>query len=65
MKNIQYVCICIYKYVKVCSKNFSEQCKIKFIILIIDYIKYELLSIRFTIVMMYFSKLIVDLKISI
>lgn len=37
----------IYKYVKVCSKNFSdEQCKIKFIILIIDYIKYELLSIQ-------------------
>lgn len=56
----------IYKYVKVCSKNFyDEQCKIKFIILIIDYIKYELLSIRFTIIMMYFSKLIVDLKISI
>lgn len=56
----------IYKYVKVCSKNFSdEQCKIKFIILIIDYIKYELLSIRFTIIMMYFSKLIVDLRISI
>lgn len=56
----------IYKYVKVCSKNFfDEQCKIKFIILIIDYIKYELLSICFTIIMMYFSKLIVDLKISI
>lgn len=56
----------IYKYVKVCLENFSEeQCKIKFIILIIDYIKYELLSIRFTIIMMYFSKLIVDLKISI
>lgn len=56
----------IYKYVKVCLENFSDkQCKIKFIILIIDYIKYELLSIRFTIIMMYFSKLIVDLKISI
>lgn len=56
----------IYKYVKVCSKNFyDEQCKIKFIILIIDYIKYELLSIRFIIIMMYFSKLILDLKISI
>lgn len=35
----------IYKYVKVCSKNFSdEQCKIKFIILIIDYIKWIIIN---------------------